>query len=431
MKKTFVLDTNVLLHNADSIFSFEDNDVVIPIQVIEELDRFKKESNDLGRNARQVARHLDSLREISCLTKGVETQTGGKVRVVVDFTNNLPEHFDMKVVDNQILAVAKFLNSAESKDVIFVSKDLNARIKADALGLKVEDYETNKVNYDDMYQGYKELTISADELSDFDKDGTLKLDQDFINNQYCILLCASEKRYARYNQDVNLLELAKYSDRYPWGIGALNDQQHLAMDALLDDKIQLVCLVGKAGTGKTLLALAAGLQKSIDDLAYKRIAVSRPIMPMGKDIGYLPGTKDEKLHNWMMPIFDNLHYIFDNYITEGLPSDQLDLLLKNEKIRLEAITYIRGRSITNQWLIIDESQNLTPHEIKTVISRAGEGTKIILTGDPDQIDNPYLDPSSNGLTYLMERFKGQSLFCGIVLAESERSTLASLAADIL
>ncbi|PCJ16037.1 MAG: phosphate starvation-inducible protein PhoH [Candidatus Cloacimonadota bacterium] len=431
MKKTFVLDTNVLLHNADSIFSFEDNDVVIPIQVIEELDRFKKESNDLGRNARQVARHLDKLRETSCLTKGVKTKTGGKVRVVVDFINNLPPHFDMKVVDNQILAVAKFLQNEESKNTIFVSKDLNARIKADALGLKVEDYETNKVNFDEMYKGYKTLEINENELKNFDETGVISSQEDFVQNEFSILICGNEKRYARYNSESENLEGLKYHDRYPWGIGALNDQQHLAIDALLDDKIQLVCLVGKAGTGKTLLALAAGLQKSVDDLAYKRIAVSRPIMPMGKDIGYLPGTKDEKLANWMMPIFDNLHYIFDNYITEGLPSDHLDLLLKNEKIRLEALTYIRGRSITNQWLIIDESQNLTPHEIKTIISRAGEGTKIVLTGDPNQIDNPYLDPSSNGLTYLMERFKGQPLFCGIVLANSERSTLASLAADIL
>lgn len=431
MKKTFVLDTNVLLHNADSIFSFEDNDVVIPIQVIEELDRFKKESNDLGRNARQVARHLDGLREKSCLTKGVETQTGGKVRVVVDFTNNLPEHFDMKVVDNQILAVAKFLVNSESKNVIFVSKDLNARIKADALGLKVEDYETNKVNYDEMYKGYQSVKVNIDKITELDTNGCVALEEEFHENEFCILTSGKEKRYARYHALDGNLKALKYHDRYPWGIGALNDQQHLALDALLDDKIQLVCLVGKAGTGKTLLALATGLQKSVDDLAYKRISVSRPIMPMGKDIGYLPGSKDEKLSNWMMPIFDNLNFIFDNYITEGLPSDHLDLLLKNEKIRLEAITYIRGRSITNQWVIIDESQNLTPHEIKTIISRAGEGTKIILTGDPNQIDNPYLDPSSNGLTFLMERFKGQSLFCGVILASSERSTLASLAADIL
>lgn len=433
-KKCFVLDTNVLLHNADSLFSFEENDVVLPIQVIEELDRFKKQPDEIGRNARQVARHLDELRKVGSLCQGVKTSSGGIVQVLTDFNTQLPDTLAPGVTDNQILAAANYLmeqGDSSGPEVIFVSKDLNARIKADALGLAAEDYETNKINFDELYQGWKAIQTIPSVIAELREEGFTAANEELTHNQFVILQTEEDEEYAVYDSKERTLSRLDFVDRCPWGIGALNAQQAFAMECLLNERFRLVSLVGKAGTGKTLLALAAGLQKAIDDLAYKRLLVSRPIMPLGRDIGYLPGSKEEKLTHWMNPIFDNLHYIFDNYMTEGLPGEHLEMLLENEKICLEALTYIRGRSIAHQWLIIDEAQNLTPHEIKTIISRAGQGTKVVLTGDPYQIDNPYLDPSSNGLTYLVERFKGQDLFGSVVLVESERSHLASLATELL
>ena len=431
-KKCFVLDTNVLLHQADSLFSFEEHDVVLPIQVIEELDRFKKEQAERGRNARRVARYLDDLREKGSLLEGVTTHKGGKVQVLTNFPPNLPASLSMNIADNQILAAAHYSQQRlKSHEVIFVSKDINARIKADSLGIKAEDYETNKINFDELYHGWTEVSVTEKNLDKFREKGALKIKGEFIQNQFVIMSSGKSTELGIYDANSEeVLELI-FSDRSPWGIKPLNPQQSFAIECLLNEDIRLVSLVGKAGTGKTLLALAAGLQKTIDDLSYKRILVSRPIMPLGRDIGYLPGSKEEKLTHWMNPIFDNLNYIFDNFVTEGLPSDHLDMLFENEKICLEALTYIRGRSIAHQWLVIDEAQNLTPHEIKTIISRAGEGAKVILTGDPYQIDNPYLDPSSNGLTYLVERFKGQDIFGSVVLTNSERSELASLAVELL
>ncbi len=440
MKKYFVLDTNVLLHSAESLFSFKDNHVVLPLQVIEELDRFKKEPDEKGRNARAVARILDNLRAKGPLYEGVETESGGSVQVLTDFELTLHPGLDRSVTDNQIIGAAHYVRDhiarskkgKRSSEVIFVSKDLNARIKADALGILAEDYETNKVNFDELYRGWDNLEVEETELSKFEETGFLKVDPDrYQANEYLILSTGKEEMLGRFDVQAGGIVALKEGYSAPWGIQALNHQQNFALECLLNKKFQLVSLVGQAGTGKTLLALAAGLQRTIDDLSYKRILVSRPIMPLGKDIGYLPGSKEEKLTHWMQPIFDNLNFIFDNFISDGLPSEHLELLLRNEKISLEALTYIRGRSIANQWLMIDEAQNLTPHEIKTIISRAGEGTKVIITGDPYQIDNPYLDPSSNGLTYLVERFKGQEIFGTVMLSKSERSKLASLAVELL
>ena len=437
-KKTFVLDTNVLLHGAESLFAFEDNHVVLPIQVIEELDRFKKDPGERGRNARRVARDLDILRQKGPLCSGVTTDSGGTVTVLIEYEPDLPAGMDRAVIDNQIIGAANLLmrkqsgqDSPDPSQVIFVSKDINARIKADALGILSEDYETNKINFEELYQGWSELNLSESERQTLDEEGSFQPGQTYLANQFFCMDSAAGEVLGIYDADTGRIRKLEHGQRSPWGIKALNPQQSFALECLLDEKIRLVSLVGQAGTGKTLLGLAAGLQRTLDDLSYERLLVSRPIMPLGKDIGYLPGSKDEKLTHWMQPIFDNLNYIFDNFICEGLPSEQLDLLLTKEKICLEAITYIRGRSITNQWLMIDEAQNLTPHEIKTIISRAGEGTKVIITGDPYQIDNPYLDPSSNGLTYLVERFKGQSIFGNVVLTSSERSHLASLAVELL
>jgi PhoH-like ATPase len=260
----------------------------------------------------------------------------------------------------------------------------------------------------------------------------LEIEGGYVQNQYLLLKVGDREAYGRYDAKEGCFKPLRIEQDAPiWGIAAMNAQQVFALDALLDESVRLVTLVGKAGTGKTLLALVAGLQKCIDDLCYKRMLVSRPIMPLGRDIGFLPGSKDEKLSHWMQPVFDNLNFIFDNSVTEGSPNEQLEFLMRNEKISLEALTYIRGRSIAHQWLIVDEAQNLTPHEVKTIVSRAGKGTKIILTGDPYQIDNPYLDPSSNGLTVVVERFKGQRIFSNVVLKTSERSHLSSLAVELL
>jgi PhoH-like ATPase len=309
---------------------------------------------------------------------------------------------------------------------------LNARIKADALGIKTADYEASKINFDELYRGWRSIKADDEMLYLLQSQGQIPW-EDAFPNEYFLFEAGNDKFYGRYNSKEKCVRLLSEEviDCAPWNIRAMNPQQVFALDALLDEEIRLVTLVGKAGTGKTLLALAAGLQKTIDDLAYKRILVSRPIMPMGRDIGFLPGSKDEKLSHWMQPVFDNLSFIFDNSVTDGLPSDHLEFLMKNEKISLEALTYIRGRSIAHQWLIVDEAQNLTPHEIKTIITRVGKGTKIVLTGDPYQIDNPYLDPSSNGLTVVVERFKGQKIFGNLVLHASERSHLSSLAAELL
>ncbi|MBW7875667.1 MAG: PhoH family protein [Candidatus Cloacimonetes bacterium] len=436
LKKIFVLDTNILLHSATSLMAFKDNDVVLPIQVIEELDRFKKETNERGRNAREVARILDNLRAKGSLMKGVPTEAGGNIQVLTEFENHLPHHMNMDITDNQILACAKFLQIKNQKkmQVVFVSKDINARIKGDALQLLAEDFESEKINFDEFYQGWKEVYVSPDVYADFASNGTVQfLDPSLFHNEYVILKMknASEELLGRYDKPTSTILGLSNQGENPWGISAMNQQQEFALDALLDDRIQLVTLVGKAGTGKTLLALAAGLKKAVDDLRYKRMLVSRPIMPLGRDIGYLPGSKEEKLSHWMQPIFDNLSFITDNYITESTPSEYVEFLMKNDKIAMEAITYIRGRSLANQWLIVDEAQNLTPHEVKTIISRAGTNTKVILTGDPYQIDNPYLDPSSNGLTYVVERFKGQSIFAHTNFVKSERSQLAALAVELL
>lgn len=433
--KSFVLDTNVLLYNSSTIFAFGDNKVVIPITVIEELDKFKSFTDEKGRNARKVSRTLDELRTKGKLSEGVALENGGFLQVVLNNPSRLPLGFDPTNPDNKILALA--LGEQErNSETCFITKDINARIKADALGLLSADFEANKVNIDELYPGWVSVSLSPQEEDEFAETGFVSLAKPLLPNEFVSVAAheglAADELLARYDTDRGGLVALEHQAAAPWGISALNFKQAFALEALLNPKISLVSLVGIAGTGKTLLAVAAGLQKTIDDRSYRRMLVSRPIMPLGRDIGYLPGTKDEKLSQWMQPIFDNLEYIFSNYLDgEVKAEEQLQFLLDSKKIELEALTYIRGRSIPNQYLIIDESQNLTPHEVKTIISRAGEGTKIVMTGDPYQIDNPYLDSSSNGLAFLVERFKGQPCYAHITLDESERSELSALAASLL
>jgi PhoH-like ATPase len=438
MIKTFVLDTNVLVHNPQALFDFEDNRVVIPISVIEELDNLKKLQDERGRSARQVSRILDDLSSLGRLEQGVPLEDGGSIKVELSAAGVLPEGMAGHKVDNHILRMALGLQQ-QGAEVRFISKDINARIKANALGLEAEDYDTNKVNIDELYRGWDEASLPAASINAFYRDRRSKpealgLRGTPLVNSFILMRSQdnpNQSALGRVSKSGEVMAL-NYQDADAWGLRALNMEQKFAMELLLDDSINLVTLVGPAGTGKTLLALAAALQRTVEDKVYRKILVSRPVIPLGKDIGYLPGSKDDKMKNWMQPIFDNLDYLTDNGDDEEeSEGGQLQYLMDSNKLAMEAVTYIRGRSIPRQFIIVDEAQNLTPHEVKTIVSRAGQGTKMVLTGDPYQIDNPYLDSESNGLAYLVEKFKGQEMFGHVTLHKSERSRLAALAAELL
>lgn len=440
MIKKFILDTNVLLHDPQAYLKFEDNEVYIPITVIEEIDTFKKDLNEIGRNARHVSRMLDKLRTKGSLTDGVALENGGTLTVVLlssEAEASLPFELQMNRADNKILAVAVALNKKSDSKVIFVTKDTNLRIKANAMGLIAQDYESDKVSIDELYTGTCERIVAATDVDRFYGQGFLEEDEatTLLANQ-CITLIDegnhSHTALARYNAAIGQLQpLVKIPKEGIWGLQPRNREQHFSLDLLLDPAVQLVTLVGKAGTGKTLLAIAAGLQKSADDGKYSRLLVSRPVFPMGRDLGFLPGDVEEKLAPWMQPIFDNVELLLGAVEERGKRKRGYRELVDMGIMEIEPLTYIRGRSIPNQYMVVDEAQNLTPHEIKTIITRAGEGTKIVLTGDPYQIDNPYVDASSNGLAYIVEKFKGQSVSGHVTLSHGERSGLAELAANLL
>ncbi len=438
MKKIFVLDTNVLLHDPEALFKFEDNDVIIPITVIEEIDRFKKDQNETGRNARHISRILDGMRINRGLTEGVELETGGMLRVEIyraDYLKKLPPELQVDRGDNRILAVAMKLQETCDCKVVFVTKDTNLRIKSDALELPAEDYESDKVSIEDLYPGASHVELEKDVIDRFYGQGYLDLPGEYYPN-HCLTLVdksnPSHTALGRYNKALQqVVPLIRIPKEGVWGIHSRNREQQFALDMLMNDDIQLVTLVGKAGTGKTLLAIAAGLLKVADENLYNRLLVSRPVFPMGKDLGFLPGDIEEKLAPWMQPIFDNVELLLGNVEDHGKRKRGYKELVDMGFLEIEALTYIRGRSIPRQFLIVDEAQNLTPHEIKTIITRAGEGTKIVLTGDPYQIDNPYVDSSSNGLTYVVEKFKEQQIAGHIILTKGERSPLAELAANLL
>ncbi len=438
MAKIFVLDTNVLLHDPQAYLKFHDNEVCIPITVIEEIDTFKKDLNEIGRNARHVSRMLDAMRDKGCLTDGVQMDNGGTLRVLLytrQMKENIPPALNIDRADNRILALAVALNNSDSK-VVFVTKDTNLRIKANALGLTAEDYENDKVSIEELYSGLSELPLPSSDVDRFYGQGYLEAETLQLRPNQCVTLVdegnTSHTALARYHADEKrLLPLIKIGKEGLWGINARNREQQFALDLLLDDNIKLVSLVGKAGTGKTLLAIAAGLQKVADEGAYKRLLVSRPVFPMGRDLGFLPGDVEEKLAPWMQPIFDNVELLLASVEDHGKHKRGYKELVDMGIMEIEPLTYIRGRSIPRQYMIIDEAQNLTPHEIKTIVTRASEGTKIVLTGDPQQIDNPYIDASSNGLAYTVEKFKGQEISGHVTLSRGERSGLAALAADLL
>lgn len=444
MRKVFVLDTNVLLANPHGVFKFEDNDVVIPISVIEEIDTFKKDQSDIGRNARETSRVLDQLRSHGTLAEGVklfpDRQESGQLFVYLsqDMTV-LPELLNNNV-DNHILAIGLNLQKkyGQDKKVVIITRDTNLRIKADAFGLEAEDFEADSIKVDEQYTGVVTVGIPAAAINDFYVSREMKIeDHDFYPNQFVILEDiedSSQFVYGVYDGLDQVIRMLEPSTDGVWGIFPRNIEQTFALEALLDDAIQLVTISGAAGTGKTLLAIAAGLVKTTDEDIYNKLLVSRPIFPLGRDIGYLPGDMDEKLNPWMQPIFDNLELLLGGHSHQRgkrMMGKSYQELLNQGMLAVEPLTYIRGRSIPNQYFVVDESQNLTPHEIKTILTRAGEGTKIVLTGDPYQIDNPYLDSLNNGLTYVIERFKGDKLATHITLQKGERSELASKAAKLL
>jgi len=443
-KKYFVLDTNVLLHDPGALTAFADNEVVLPFRVIEELDKFKKGSDDTSRHARQVIRFLDRLRVKGRLAdSGVAVEeTGGTVRIAMD--DQTPAHpiLAENTADDRIIGVAYRLMQ-EGKTTIFISKDINARIKSDALGIRTMDFEKQKVDFDRIYTGYREVEVDAAALGGLESENGIEPPADDLQpNEFVLFKGAGDAKtpvVGRFDAGRKRVVPLRFADKTIQNVSARNPQQRMAIELLMLDSVRLVTLMGPAGTGKTLLAVACGMQKVLVEKRYEKLLVSRPIIPFGQDIGYLPGAKEEKLWQWMQPIFDNLAYILRTKRNvppgkkggDGGMDERISNLIDSGALELEALTYIRGRSIPDQFIIIDEAQNLTPHEVKTVVSRVGEDSKVVLTGDPYQIDNPYLDSSSNGLAYAAERMKGLGLAGHVMLTKSERSELASLAAQRL
>lgn len=460
--KNYILDTCVLLHDPNSINSFQENNVYLPLVVISELDKFKKEENEKGRNARHVTRIIDELRLKGPLTKGVSLDGGGTFKVLVNYNSH---SFEINSNDDRILATALSLKQDTNNNAILITNDVNMRVRANIYGMPVESFGKKKVDKNKLHTGLKEITIDQPEYAHFKQYGTLEFEKIISNsddliskpcpNEFIKLVNKVDNKkvtYGVYIDSNKTIQKIRNRNDETFGIIPKNDEQACALDALMDPDVSLVTLIGKAGSGKTLIAIASALEATLERKMYDKILIARPVQPMGKDIGYLPGTLEEKLAPWMQPIFDNLEFLFhnkkkhfndydsskknrkvkqnqkknfsDTELTPELPKKDFEYLLENQIIKVEALTYIRGRSIPKQFIIIDEAQNLTPHEIKTIITRAGEGTKIVLTGDTEQIDSPYLDEISNGLTYAVERLKELPITSHVTLFECERSALA-------
>ena len=432
-KNSYIIDTNVFLHDPHVMGAFKDSEIVILLPVLEELDDLKRHTDERGKNARNLMRTLDALKsQGGDIQKGIVDDNGNTVRVQSVAQSMERGEFPLALerMDRKLTMVHQI--AKKNPEAVFVSKDFVMRIKAEAIGLKSQDYENLKVSYNKLYKGYRKLDVEKAQIDMFFKDGTLAMNIENLRpNEFCIMTSAEKSSaVGRYNKEKKRLEPLLKVSQDIWGILPLNIEQKCALDLLLRDDVKLVTLVGPAGTGKTLLTIAAALRKVFDEGLYSRILISRPIVPLGKDIGYLPGTKEEKLIHWMQPIYDNLEYLCSSTTGEG-NSETQSYIMESGKIEMEAVTYIRGRSLPKMYIIIDEAQNLTPHEVKTIISRAGQGTKVVLTGDPTQIDNPYLDKDSNALTYTVGKFADHSLFGHMFLEKTERSALAALAAEIM
>lgn len=438
-----MLDTNVLLEDPDALFAFAEHDVVIPAVVIEELDAKKRYPDQIGANARKVARTLDALRAQGNLQEGVPTPGGGHLWIELNHRSMelIARYFASEnLPDNRLLAVCLNLAEQEAdtdkpRTVVVVSNDVIVRVKAESCGIPAEEYRSDHVTATQPYTGFTELELTGEVIDRFYRESSLSLDvltdpPTLYPNQFAVLrnpLSPTQSAIARYNASLGVLRPLAHLDESIWGLRPRNAQQRMAIDLLLDPEIPLVTLSGRAGTGKTLLALATGLYLTQDRPLFHRLVVTRPIVPMGHDIGYLPGGKEEKLRPWLQPLYDNLEYLFQN--RARLPLE--DVLSGLPNVEIEALTYIRGRSLPDSFIIVDEAQNLTKHEMKTVVSRVGENSKIVLLGDTEQIDHPYLDTLNNGLTHLIETMKDQPLAGHVKLIKGERSALAQLAADLL
>lgn len=438
-KKIFVLDTNVLLHDYHCIYNFQDNDIVIPIPVLEELDKFKRGNDIINFHAREFTRELDKLSGDNLFNGGVSLGKGkGKLTIETGkpLSKKIQESFPENTPDHRILAIAEHIHHSHAPGtIIFISKDINLRMKAKSIGIMAQDYESDKVA--DIAELYKNITTIEEvddslitklyELPEGLPVKKFKLDGKPLPNQYFILKGNSSSALVHFDPVNNMLDRVIKQKTY--GIEPRNAEQTFALDALLRPEVQLATLTGKAGTGKTLLALAAALHQRQD---FTQIFLARPIVPLSnKDLGFLPGDIKEKIGPYMQPLFDNLDVIKNKFQQVSKEYQKIDELLKNEKLIITPLAYIRGRSLSKIFFIVDEAQNLTPHEIKTIITRAGEGTKMIFTGDIEQIDSPYLDDKSNGLSYLTDKMKGQNIFAHVNLVKGERSYLAELASNLL
>ena len=443
----FVIDTNVFLTDSNSISNFENSDVVIPLKVLDEIDNHKKRQDSVCVHARGIIRKLDELRTKGNLFEGVylnedettQTKSSGKIFVKKYDPFTLPDDLDTENPDNQIIATALTVKKENKKSkVILVSRDINMRVKCDSLGIECEDYSSDQVveNIDTLFTGVCEHLVDDQVIDNLYKDESVFLEKEEVEvypNQFVMLISNSNDKktaLAKFkNHETSLKKIDSFK-KSVWGIRPKNKEQNFALDLLMDPDVPLVSIIGKAGSGKTLLALAAGLQQcfgetTANDSRYTRVIVTKPVEPVGKDIGFLPGTMEDKMLPWLAPIQDNLKNLMGN------DKLTLDMYMDEGKIEVEAMTFIRGRSIANAFIIIDEAQNMTKHEIKTVLTRVGEGTKVILTGDIEQIDNVYLDETSNGLTYVIEKFKEQTVSGHITLIKGERSKVATLSSKLL
>ena len=439
MKKKYILDTNVLLHDPSAITRFDDNEIIIPMIVIEELDNFKTAADERGKSARVVSRYIDALRLKGKIAQGVKTENGGSIKVEFSRDHILPGGLNFNKSDNDILNIAYYYhkeqaNKSNKKPVIIVTKDTNLRIKAEALGIEAQDYNNDKIKYDELYLGSAEVEIDPAKIDEFYQNKKITLEKDkYYPNQFLILKAndgSKKSAVGRVDSSGEVLKALSPQEPTAWGIKPLNKEQRFAMELLLDDSVDLVTLVGSAGTGKTLITLATGLRRTFDDETFRRLLVCRPIVPVGRDLGFLPGTMEEKLDAWMGAIYDNLSFLANKKNPED-GEEEVRYLTTSGKLEIASVTHIRGRTLPKQYMIVDDAQNLSPHEIKTILSRAGQGTKVVVTGDPYQIDTPYLDIESNGLTYLVERFKGQKTYGHITFTKTERSSLADLAGKLL
>jgi len=439
-KKNYVIDTSVFLTDADALFSFENNDVFVPLKVLEEIDKHKKRQDSVGFHARKIIKHLDGLREKGSLIKGIRPEQGKGIIKVVDhdFKDAEPNSLDLSIPDHMILSAALCVQKRwPRRKTVVVSRDINMRVIADSIGLGSDIYETSKVieDADKLYDGFEEILVDDQIIDHFYSGEEIILHEEqgvnLYPNQFLMLQSSANPkktalcRFISSRQPLSAVP-QKWSE-LSWGIKPRNKEQGFAFDLLFDDNIPLVTLIGKAGSGKTLMAIAAGMEQTLGmhQNKYKKIVVSRPVQPLGKDIGFLPGSMHEKMLPWLMPIQDNLQNIMGNDRT------MLKSYLDNGQIEIEALTYIRGRSISNAFIIIDEAQNLTAHEVKTIVTRIGENSKIVLTGDIEQIDNIYTNETSNGLAFAVEKFKTHDVSGHVTFKRGERSKLATLAAKIL